>query len=60
MVGIALIVSWFVAVVFAPLLGVLILKPPKPKAGAEPGKVLGLYQRLPDGCHAGEMDDHRR
>jgi multidrug efflux pump subunit AcrB len=45
-VGIALIVSWFVAVVFAPLLGVLILKPPKPKAGAEPGKVLGLYQRF--------------
>jgi multidrug efflux pump len=45
-VSIALIVSWFVAVVFAPLLGVLILKPPKPKAGSEPGKVLALYQRL--------------
>jgi len=45
-VSIALIVSWFVAVVFAPLLGVLILKPPKPKAGSEPGKVLTLYQRL--------------
>ena len=28
-VSIALIVSWFVAVVFAPLLGVAILKPPK-------------------------------
>ena len=28
-VSIALIVSWFVAVVFAPLLGVIILKPPK-------------------------------
>ncbi len=28
-VAIALVVSWFVAVIFAPLLGVLILKPPK-------------------------------
>ena len=28
-VAMALIVSWFVAVIFAPLLGVLILKPPK-------------------------------
>src|SRR5262249_36246299 len=45
-VGIALIVSWFVAVVFAPLLGVLILKPPKGKVGDEPGKVLGTYQRF--------------
>jgi multidrug efflux pump subunit AcrB len=45
-VGIALIVSWFVAVVFAPLLGVLILKPPKGKAGDEPGRVLGTYQRF--------------
>ena len=45
-VSIALVVSWFVAVVFAPLLGVLILKPPKPKRGAEPGKVLGTYQQF--------------
>ena len=28
-VAIALIVSWFVAVIFAPLLGVVILKPPQ-------------------------------
>ena len=32
-VVIALVVSWFVAVVFAPLLGVVILKPPKKKDG---------------------------
>ena len=32
-VAIALIVSWFVAVIFAPLLGVLILKAPKSQAG---------------------------
>ena len=35
-VGIALIVSWFVAVIFAPLLGMAILK--APKASAEPEK----------------------
>jgi len=35
-VGIALIVSWFVAVLFAPLLGLAILK--APKGGVEPAK----------------------
>jgi multidrug efflux pump subunit AcrB len=43
-VAIALIVSWFVAVIFAPLLGMAILKPPKePQAEAKPGRVLALY-----------------
>jgi multidrug efflux pump subunit AcrB len=37
-VGIALIVSWFVAVLFAPLLGMAILKAPKGAAAAEPPK----------------------
>ncbi len=32
-VAIALVVSWFVAVLFAPLLGVLLLQPPKADAG---------------------------
>jgi multidrug efflux pump subunit AcrB len=46
-VSIALIVSWFVAVVFAPLLGVAILKPPAPdRAAATPGKVFQLYSRF--------------
>ena len=45
-VGIALIVSWFVAVVFAPLLGVVILAPPKTTQTAEPGKVIRLFQGL--------------
>jgi multidrug efflux pump len=31
-VAIALVVSWFVAVVFAPLLGIAILKPPAPNS----------------------------
>ena len=46
-VAIALITSWFVAVLFAPILGSAILKPPA--AGAEeapPGKALMAYQRL--------------
>ena len=45
-VSIALIVSWFVAVVFAPLLGVVILKPPNPENAAGPGKVFLLYRRF--------------
>ncbi len=46
-VGIALIASWFVAVLFAPILGSMILKPPA--AGAvepAPGRFLLAYQRL--------------
>jgi multidrug efflux pump subunit AcrB len=43
-VSIALLVSWFVAVVFAPLLGVIILRPPRTSQTANPGKVLQWYQ----------------
>ncbi len=43
-VAIALIVSWFVAVVFAPLLGVVILRPPKATKEAGPGRILRWYQ----------------
>lgn len=42
-VSIALLVSWFVAVVFAPLLGIAILKPPKAGTG-EPGFVMRAYR----------------
>jgi multidrug efflux pump subunit AcrB len=42
-VSIALVVSWFVAVVFAPLLGIAILKPPKASTG-EPGFVMRAYR----------------
>ena len=46
-VSIALIVSWFVAVIFAPLLGVVILKPPAAaQTAAAPGKVFQLYSRF--------------
>ena len=43
-VGIALIVSWFVAVMFAPLIGMAVLKAPKDQGSAEPGRVMRLYQ----------------
>ena len=43
-VSIALIVSWFVAVVFAPLLGAAILKPPAPRRNDEPGRVFRIYR----------------
>src|SRR5262249_9396353 len=44
-VSIALIVSWFVAVVFAPLLGVAILKPPTTTQAATPGRVFRGFRR---------------
>jgi multidrug efflux pump len=43
-VGIALIVSWFVAVLFAPLLGIAILKPPAANQSSEPGFVFRAYR----------------
>ena len=45
-VAIALIVSSFIAVIFAPLLGVVILRPPKAQKTADPGKVFLLYRRF--------------
>lgn len=43
-VSIALIVSWIVAVIFAPLLCAFILKPPKPEATDGPNKILDTYR----------------
>ena len=43
-VSIALVVSWFVAVVFAPLLGVLILTPPRTAQTAGPGRIFRWYR----------------
>jgi multidrug efflux pump subunit AcrB len=48
-VAIAPVVSWFVAVIFAPLLGVAILKPPKAAApDAKPGFVYRHYRGFLD------------
>ncbi len=42
-VGISLIVSWLVAVIFAPLIGKALLKPPKSGAEPKPSKFLAAY-----------------
>jgi multidrug efflux pump subunit AcrB len=42
-VGISLIVSWLVAVIFAPLLGKAILKAPKVEKDPKPSKLLAVY-----------------
>lgn len=43
-VAIALIASWFVAVIFAPILGAAILKPPRTTQATEPGRVFRAYR----------------
>ncbi len=43
-VAISLIASWFVAVVFAPLLGTLLLKPPQQTQDKGPGRLLRTYR----------------
>ena len=43
-VTIALFVSWFVAVLFAPLLGVVLLRKPKTAAPAKPNVVLRIFR----------------
>ncbi len=45
-VAIALIISWVVAVVFAPLLGVWVLKKPKAVHSEEPGPIMHTFRRL--------------
>jgi multidrug efflux pump subunit AcrB len=45
-VAIALLVSWFVAVLFAPLLGVAILATPKNARSQEPGRVYRWYRNF--------------
>jgi multidrug efflux pump subunit AcrB len=45
-VAIALIISWVVAVLFAPLLGVWILKKPKAKHSGEPGPIMRVFRRF--------------
>ncbi len=49
-VGIALIASWFIAVLFAPLLGIAILKPPKAAKSSEPGFVFRTYRSFLTGA----------
>ncbi len=45
-VSIALIVSWFVAVLFTPLIGVLLLSKPENPAPSQEGRILGAFRLL--------------
>jgi multidrug efflux pump subunit AcrB len=45
-VGVALIVSWFVAVLFAPLMGVAILKKPDLSRPAKPSRILAVFRGM--------------
>ena len=45
-VSIALIVSWFVAVLFAPLLGVWLLKAPEQKEREKPSRIMAAFRSL--------------
>ena len=45
-VSIALIVSWFVAVLFAPLLGVWILKVPEKKTEEKPSRIMNAFRSI--------------
>jgi multidrug efflux pump len=45
-VAIALLVSWVVAVLFAPLLGVWVLKKPKAAHSGEPGPIMRHFRRF--------------
>ena len=58
-VTIALLVSWLVAVIFAPLLSLFILKVPKPGPPPEPPRVVRWYRSLPGGGAARALADHR-
>jgi len=50
-VAISLIVSWLVAVIFAPLIGKALLKPPKQQqTEVKPGKMLQLYSVFLEGA----------
>ena len=45
-VSVALIVSWFVAVLFAPLLGVWLLKKPETTAPEQQGAVVRIFRTM--------------
>jgi multidrug efflux pump len=45
-VSIALIVSWFVAVLFAPLLGVWLLRAPEQRKDQKPSRIMGAFRAL--------------
>lgn len=49
-VAIALIASWFVAVMFTPIIASVLLKPPRQGASEEPGRIMSAYKSLLQGA----------
>ncbi|ALA19106.1 MULTISPECIES: efflux RND transporter permease subunit [unclassified Chelatococcus] len=49
-VTMALVISWFVAIVFAPVLGVAMLKAPKSADAAGPGRLVLTFRKLLSGA----------
>ncbi len=45
-VGIALIASWLVAMVFAPLIGMVLLRPPKSGQDEKPNRTVEIYKKF--------------
>ncbi len=45
-VALALVASWFVAVIFSPLLGIWVLKLPKTTHSGKPGAIMALFRRV--------------
>jgi multidrug efflux pump subunit AcrB len=58
-VGIALLASWFVAMVFAPLLGLVLLRPPKAGSGRQTELDRDGLPRLADAGDARALVHHR-
>ena len=58
-VTIALIVSWFVAVLFAPLIGVWLLKAPERKAHEKPSRIMSTFRATSADGHAPPLDNCR-
>ena len=59
-VTIALVVSWFVAVLFAPLLGVALLKKPTSAAARRASMVMRIFRAILRRRDAGALAHHRR
>jgi multidrug efflux pump len=59
-VAIALIASWLVAVLFTPILGSILLKPPgRLERAAQPGRLLRAYASLPEPSRSARAHHHR-
>ena len=58
-VALALLASWVVSGLFAPVVGLALLRPPKESAWRDPGCADAPVPALPGGGDAGQVDHHR-